>query len=82
MPDKKIPKVSAPDSLISPNSSIRGQGGNGCNMCKCQGGKGIVIDNKSSASDGRKAIDNTNAGWGSNANGQYDPVPMMGKPSY
>ena len=58
-----------PDSLIAPNSSVRGQGGKGCNC-----GKGITIDNKSSAKDGLKRIAPA-PGWGSNANGNYDPSP-------
>ena len=55
------------DSLIPPNSSIRGSG---C-VCKCQkGGK----------QDGLSRIESS-PGWGSNVNGNYEPsTPAL--PSY
>lgn len=64
-----MPNVKAPDSLIAPNSQVRGVGG------KPTQPKGITINNKSSAESGMKRMDNSVAGWGSNANGNYDPVP-------
>jgi len=64
-----MPNVKSPDSLIQPNSQVRGQGG------KETKPKGITINNKSSAENGIKRMDNSAAGWGSNANGQYVPVP-------
>lgn len=70
MPEKKTPKMSAPDMLISPNSNIRGQGGKGS----------IVIDKQTSAVDGA-ARTKPNDGWGSSANGNAQPVPN-GNPSY
>lgn len=65
-------KVNAPDSLIAPNSDVRGMGGKGC-CCNCgKNGRGIVIDNKTSAKDGLERIKPA-PGWSSNANGNYDP---------
>ena len=66
-----------PDSLIAPNSVVRGVGGSEPNEKK----GGITINNKSSAENGIKRMDNSAAGWGSNSNGQYDPVPP-GVPNY
>lgn len=75
MPGKK---VNVPDSLIPPNSDVRGMGGNGIRFCKTFGkvkkGKGITIDKKTSAKDGLNRISPA-PGWGSNANGNYDPSP-------
>ena len=64
-----MPNVKGPDSLIQPNSQVRGVGG------KPTQSKGITINNKSSAENGIKRMDNSASGWGSNANGQYDPCP-------
>lgn len=66
--EKAMRATLKPDSLIAPNSSVRGSG------CGCKCGKGIVVDNKSSGKDGLKRIAPA-PGWGSNANGQYDPSP-------
>jgi hypothetical protein len=66
--------VNAPDSLIAPNSDVRGMGGKGCCNCGGKKGKGIKVDNKTSVKDGLKRIKPTD-GWGSNANGNYDPSP-------
>ena len=69
-----MPNVKSPDSLIAPNSNIRGQGG------KESKAAGITVNNKSSAESGLKRTKPA-PGWGSNANGQYDPVPP-GVPGY
>ena len=61
-------KSSMPDSLIAPNSQVRGKGAPETKAA------GIVINNKSSADNGLKRIKSA-PGWGSNANGQYDPSP-------
>jgi len=69
-------KSEKPDSLIAPNSNVRGKGGKGGKgCCDCsKKGKGIVIDNKTSAKDGLSRIKSA-PGWGSNAGNNYDPSP-------
>lgn len=63
--------VDEPNSLIAPNSNIRGKG---C-CCNCsKKGKGINIDLKSSAKDGLNRMKPA-PGWGSNAGNNYDPSP-------
>ena len=64
-------KVNMPNSLIAPNSNIRGNGQRGCKKMK---GKGILVDLKASA---KQAEDRTKPapGWGSNAQANYEPVP-------
>lgn len=61
-------KQSMPDSLIAPNSTVRGRNG------KESKAAGITINNKSSAENGLKRV-KTAPGWGSNVNGNYDPSP-------
>ena len=61
-------KQAMPDSLIAPNSNVRGQSG------KESKAEGITINNKSSAENGLKRIKPAN-GWGSNANGNFVPSP-------
>lgn len=60
--------MNMPDSLIAPNSQVRGKGGVESKAA------GIVINNKSSAENGLKRVKPA-PGWGSNVNGQYDPSP-------
>jgi hypothetical protein len=56
-------EVSAPDSLIAPNSSVRGHSGNGKMVYKeNMMGKGDLEDGKEAP------------GWGSAASGNYEPV--------
>lgn len=74
---KQMKKVSMPDSLIPPNSDVRGMG---CGKCggkknkKGKKGKGITVDLKRSAKDGIERSKPA-PGWGSNAGNNYDPVP-------